>query len=190
MLDQHRIARAGVCGAAGTFFMSGAVSIIASAVDHGSLPGWAWWVLGGFTVIGATFLGLAWWFWVKGVNPRPPSQQLEFPAALPLVDRIFPDLGDVDLFTNAFLQDARNGRQKVWGRLGPNQSVYEIADRRLLFPLVFIPPEYWTAADIDWLNGETDPEDNSQPVYKGLVVSKLAFKRTLLIDKFTKRFKR
>src|SRR5436190_15763697 len=116
-LDEHRIAWAGVYGAAGTFLASAGVSVIAAMVANPSPPIWAWFLSAPLLLFGFILLFVAYWSWSRGVNPKPPRDPMPVRDVLSAVDKHFPHLVGAYTYTTAFLQDARNRRHKIWGRI-------------------------------------------------------------------------
>jgi hypothetical protein len=186
--DEHRIARAGIYGGVGTFCASSAMSLIVAIQANPKPPDWAWNLVWPLICFAALFLFLAWWHWTRGINPRAPKSSLRPQEALSHYDRFFKKVGHVDVLTSAFMQDARDGRQKLWGRVPSVDSFYDFVSPGEKNPLVFIHPEYWTDAKIDWLKAETNPNESDAPSYVDVIIHKRAFMRALWVDWVTRRF--
>jgi len=189
VLDEYNLKRGGLFGASGTVVASAGVSVIAGMVANPSPPAWAWFLSVPLIGIGLGLWVSAYFFWSRGLNPKPPRNALPIDKVMEITSRWFPRVAYFQIGT-AFLQDARNGRHKIWGRRDePLKGLELFFGGYELLPLVFIPREYWTDAKIDWLHNKTEPVSEHGVVFRGLIIRKNAYMLTVLLDRLRRRFR-
>lgn len=186
--DQHRLSVASLFGGLATISGSAATSMIATlATATTPLPYAAWVWTSCLTVLCLGLGTIAYKVWRAAISPKPPRKRISARDTLATYRWWFPSVNENRISTG-LLQDVFDNRLKVWGRKPDPTGINVHAGWDYKSPLIFIAPDFWASAQINWSTNTVESLSSPDVQYVDLILERSTQRWRTFWDVVRRRF--